>query len=112
MTTRRRLAASVLAIEALVVLLGIAVAVPLYDVSLTAALVGGLGLSLGCLVAAGTLRSAVGFVLGSLVQVAVLASGVVVPPMVVVGVVFGGLWVTALVLGAKAVALDRERGTL
>ena len=110
MKVRRRLAASVLAFESVVVLFGIAVAIQVYDVTPAVAAGGGLGLSLLCLLACGLLRFGWGFHLGTLVQVLVIASGIVVPPMVVIGVVFAATWGLALHLGRQAVAIERERG--
>lgn len=47
-----------------------------------------------------------GYLAGSLVQVVVLALGLLVPMMFLVGAVFVGLWVAGLRLGAR---IDRER---
>lgn len=110
MTTRRRLAASVLSFEALMVLFAIAVAIQLSDVRPTLALAGGFGLAGACLLAAGSLRHRWGFALGTAVQVLVLASGLVVPAMWLLGAVFAGLWLLALWLGARAITIERDRG--
>ncbi|NUU17557.1 DUF4233 domain-containing protein [Cellulomonas humilata] len=47
-----------------------------------------------------------GYLAGSIVQVLVLAGGVVIPMMFAVGAIFVVLWVVALRLGGK---IDRER---
>jgi hypothetical protein len=47
-----------------------------------------------------------GYVAGSVAQVLVLAAGVVMPMMAVVGAVFVIMWVVALRLGGR---IDRER---
>ena len=69
----------------------------------------GLGLSALALVAAGTMRTRVGITLGWLVQALTWLSGLVVPMMVAVAVVFTGLWVLLLVQGRKADRLVAER---
>ncbi len=63
-------------------------------------------LALACLVVAGMLRSRVGYVLGSVLQVAVIATGFWVPTMFFLGAVFAALWVVALRAGAR---IERER---
>lgn len=68
-------------------------------------LLGG-GLALSLLLAAGLLRQPGGYVVGSVLQVAVVAGGLLVPLMFVVGGVFALLWIAALRLGAR---IDRER---
>jgi hypothetical protein len=47
-----------------------------------------------------------GYVAGSVAQVPVLAMGLLLPMMLVVGLVFAGMWVVALRLGGR---IDRER---
>ncbi|MGO1317464.1 MAG: DUF4233 domain-containing protein [Cellulomonadaceae bacterium] len=47
-----------------------------------------------------------GYVAGSLAQVVVVAGGLVVPMMVLVGLIFAAMWVVALRLGGR---IDRER---
>jgi len=71
---------------------------------------GGIGIGLGlgalCVLAAGTLRSRVGFLLGWGVQVLSLALGFVIPVMFALGAVFLALYAGAYVLGGR---IDRER---
>ena len=67
----------------------------------TAYLLVGTGLAVLCIVAAGLLRRPWGVTLGWLVQLATIASAVIVPMMLVVGLVFLALWVTCLVQGAR-----------
>ena len=55
---------------------------------------------------AGLLRRPGGYVVGSVLQVAVVGAGVVVPMMAVVGTIFAVLWFTGLRLGGR---IDRER---
>jgi len=75
---------------------------------------GGLGLTLGvpsalavaCLVVAGMLRRRWGYIAGWLLQIAVVATGVLVPAMYVVGAIFLLLWWYGLRLGRR---IERER---
>lgn len=61
----------------------------------------GLGLAAACVVAAGVVRTRAGIAFGWLVQLATLASAIVVRPMLLVALIFGGLWVVALVQGRR-----------
>lgn len=102
----RRLCSVVLIFEGFVVFFGALVASRLSDspvfgeVSSGAALAVGGALALGCVLATGLLRSPAGIPVGWAVQVLVLATGLVVPAMFFLGLVFGGLWLTALRIGA------------
>lgn len=91
-----------LVFEALV--FGLAVPVMIMTASvdpLVASLAGGAG-ALLALVAAGTMRRPrVGYPLGWLTQVAALAMGALTYGMLVMGAVFGVLWVTCFVLGRR-----------
>lgn len=69
----------------------------------------GLGLSVLALVAAASMRTAFGITLGWVVQLLTWVSGVIVPVMVAVGLVFTGLWVLLLVQGRKVDRLVAER---
>jgi len=105
----RLLCASVLFFEAVVVGLAIPTALALTEGRRGLIVWGGLALVVLCLVAAAMLRSRAGYVLGSLVQLAVLASGFVLPGMFFLGVIFGGLWVLALVLPGRAARVQAQR---
>ncbi len=56
------------------------------------------------LLTAGLLSSIRGWILGSLLQIALIAYGVVVPLMYFLGVLFAILWVCAYILGKKGEA--------
>lgn len=95
----RMLGASVLTMESLVIAFALLVAKDLSVRSqVPAGILGGV-LALLCLVAAGLLKRSVGWVLGSLVQVGLIAMGLVVPMMYLLGLLFAGLWVAAIVVG-------------
>ncbi|MFK5633104.1 DUF4233 domain-containing protein [Ornithinimicrobium sp. LYQ103] len=109
----RRLGATTLTAQALVVLLGTLVAWRLGatsgDPGSTAYLWVGGALALLCLVAAGALRGRAGVALGWLCQLLTLASALVLPAMVVVAVIFGLLWWLCLSQGRRMDALTAER---
>jgi Protein of unknown function (DUF4233) len=105
----RVLCSSVLFFEALVVALAIPAALALTGPHHGLILWGGLALAAGCLLAAGLLRSAAGYALGSALQLAVLASGLLLPAMFSLAALFGGLWVLAIVLARKADRYARLR---
>lgn len=106
---RRLLALLVLVAEAFVVGFATLVAKDLSGLTQTQALLGGGGLALLCLVAAGLLRSRLGYLLGWVVQVLMIASALWVPLMLFLGLAFAGLWVVVLVQGSKADALTARR---
>ena len=62
-----------------------------------------------CVLAAALMRSPWGVSLGWLIQLATLLSALVVPAMLLVGVMFGALWVTSLVQGHRIDALPAGR---
>lgn len=109
MRTRRILCASVLVAESLVIVFAMLVALPLSDVPRDAVLaVGGAG-AVACLLLAGLLRHRWAYVAGSVLQVALVASGFVVPAMFFLGVVFAAIWVTCLVLARRVEEIQRAR---
>jgi hypothetical protein len=95
----RVLAATVLCFEALVVFFAGLVAKDLSSASPAVALAASGGLALACLLCVGLLRTRAGYVLGSVLQVGVLAAGLWVPVMFFLGLVFAALWAFALVVG-------------
>jgi hypothetical protein len=103
----RRLLAVVIGTQGLAVFFGALVARSLAAVTAPATgsntsgtvMVAGSFLAVLCILDAGLLRRPWGVTLGWALQVATLASAVVVPVMLLVGLLFGGLWLTALVLG-------------
>lgn len=98
----RRLLATVLGCEAIVIALAIPVAVSVLDVD--GATAGGVcgGLAVACLLLAGLLRFRWAVVVGSVLQVLIVATGFMVPAMFFLGVLFGALWATAIWMGRKA----------
>jgi uncharacterized protein DUF4233 len=100
----RAIAASTLVFEALVVFFAGLVAKELSSLSTGAALGLAGGLSLACLVTAGLLRHPAGYVVGSVLQVAVVAAGFWVPVMFFLGALFAVIWFAGLRLGRRVEA--------
>ena len=103
---RRMMCASVLGFESIVLALSSIVLISVEGMSRTWGLVIGLGLAIAALVIAGLLRLEAAYYAGFALQVAALAVGIVVPAMIVVALLFGGLWTAAYLLGRK---IEREQ---
>ena len=103
------IAAAVLVFEGLVVFFATLVALDLSDVDDATLWSVGSTLAGACVVAAALLRRSWGYVVGSVLQVAVIAAGFVVPAMFFLGLLFAGLWFLALHLGRKVARLQREQ---
>ena len=102
-TMTRRLLGAVIGTQGLAVFFGALVARGLAaaqgsHASSSFLLVGSL-LALLCILDAGLLRRPWGVTVGWVLQIATLASAFIVPVMLVVGLLFGSLWLTALVQG-------------
>lgn len=99
----RRLSATVLVLEAVVIALTIVPAVKLEHVAPdTAATAAGIAVVLA-LVLAGLARKFLAATLigGSLLQAVVIASGTVIPVMYALGGIFAALWITGIWLGHR-----------
>lgn len=103
---RRSLAAAVLALEGLVVVFASLVAMAQSSLGRGPSLGLGGGLAVACFVGSGLLRFPAGTVLGWVLQGLLILTGIWVPMMFFLGVVFGALWVTALRVGGR---IDREK---
>lgn len=101
---------TVLALEAFVVLFAALAAYGLRAVEPMVILGVGLGGFLLCILAAGMLRSMVGYVLGWLIQAGLIVAGLLIPELRVhllaVAVAFTVIWVVSLRVGAR---IDVER---
>jgi hypothetical protein len=98
-----RLSATVLILEAIVIALTIVPAVKLEDATpLSAGIAAGIA-TLAAIVLASMARRklAVTLVGGSLLQALVIASGVILPVMYILGGIFALLWVTGIWLGHR-----------
>lgn len=106
----RRLCGTVLGMEAVVVLLAIVPAKVLEHASGgTVGAVGGAIALLAILLAGCVGRPRMGWALyaGSALQLLVIASGVMIPAMYVLGVIFTALWFTGIWLARKVESADR-----
>lgn len=105
----KSVAAALLIFEGIVVGLAIPLATSLSNVDAAVAITVGSVLALLCFAAGGMQRRPLGEKVGSVIQVLVLGTGFVVPAMFILGVIFGGLWVMAIVLGRRMAADQRAR---
>lgn len=101
----RVLASAVLAMESLV--MGIAVLLATKDHSGGPLLLGGL-IAILLILCIGLLKMRIGWILGSLLQVAMIAYGFVVSTAFVLGAIFAFLWICAIVVGRKGEAARAE----
>lgn len=95
------LGSAVLAME--VIVMGFAVLLASKNESDELLILGGI-IAFLLIIAAGMLRKRSGWILGSLLQVAMLVYGFVTTPLFFLGALFGGLWVAAIVVGRKGEA--------
>ena len=101
----RQLCGTVLIIEAVVI--GLAIPVAIVQEHLRHGVAGGVGggLAVCALLLSGLIgRPGMGWVLwaGTALQVLVIAAGVVVPAMYILGAIFAALWITAIRLARRA----------
>jgi hypothetical protein len=100
----RQLCGTVLAMEAIVIGLAIPVAIVLEHLSHSVAGGVGGGLAVCALLLSGLVgrpRMAWALVAGSILQVLVIAAGVAVPAMYILGAIFAALWVTGIWLAHR-----------
>ena len=65
-------------------------------------------LAIALLLNAGLMKKKVGWVLGSVLQLAMIGYGYVVTPMYFMGALFAGLWIAAFLVGRKGEAIRAE----
>lgn len=106
---KRVMAATVLVFEAMVVFFASLVAKDLTGLSTAEAVGGGAVLAVVLVLSAGVLGRPGGYWWGSVLQVVVVATGLLLTVMFGLGLLFAGLWVGALVIGTR---IDRERAAL
>jgi hypothetical protein len=105
-STQESLGAIVLGFEVIVVFLAALVAFGLRSLPAATALGGGGVLILAMLVTLGLLRFRWGYAVGWAVEIAIVATGFVLPAMFVVGGFFAILWAYCMIQGAR---IDREK---
>jgi len=103
---QRRLCSAILFLQAVVLGLSTPVLVQGDDLSTKQSLVVGLGLTVACILVAGMLRKPWAYHLGWAIQAGSLALGYFTSVMIVLGIIFGLLWFTAVRLGAT---IDRDK---
>jgi hypothetical protein len=84
--------------------MGFALLLAMDNHSATALWIGGL-IAILCLLTAGMMKSMRGWYIGTVLQIALIAYGVVIPLMYFMGALFAGLWATAYVVGRKGEAV-------
>jgi hypothetical protein len=97
----RVLASAVLVMESFT--LGFALLIAM-DTASRSAMIYGASIAIALLLAPGFLRSKFGWILGSLLQLAMLAFGLVVNSFLIVGLIFAALWIAAILVGRKGEA--------
>ncbi len=97
----RVLASSVLAMEFFVMLFAVLIA--RLDQNGSAILFGAF-LTVAFLITPGLLKWRAGWIFGSVLQLLMIGYAFVVPAMAIVGVIFGALWIAAIVVGRKGEA--------
>jgi len=97
----RMLASSVLVMEFFV--MGFAMLLAKDNHGLSTIIAGAI-IALLLLLTPGLLKKRTGWILGSILQFLMIGYAVVVPSMAIVGVIFGGLWIAAIVVGRKGEA--------
>jgi hypothetical protein len=74
----------------------------------TSAIIVGAVIALLLLLTPGLLKKRTGWILGSALQIVMIGYAVVVPSMAIVGLIFGGLWIAAIVVGRRGEAIRAE----
>ena len=74
----------------------------------TSAIIAGAVIALLLLFTPGLLKKRTGWILGSVLQIVMIGYAVVVPSMAIVGLIFGGLWIAAIVVGRRGEAIRAE----
>lgn len=102
---RELLGSIVLGFELLVVFLGALVLFGLHSLPAAVALGGGAALIVLTIVAIGLLRNTAGVVLGWVIQLIVVAAGLLVPAFFIVGAIFTAMWAYCMIAAAR---IDRN----
>lgn len=97
----RVLGASVLAMESIV--MGFALLLAKDNHSATVLWLGAT-IAFFMIISAGLLKKKFGWILGTLLQIAMVAYGAFVPSLFIMGAIFMGLWIAAIVVGRKGEA--------
>ena len=101
----RILSAAVLTMEAFV--MGFAVLLAMGEHTGGVLTLGGV-IAIAALLTAGLMKKRIGWIIGSILQVAMIGYGYFVTSMYFMGALFAGLWVTAFLVGRKGEAIRAE----
>lgn len=101
----RVLGAAVLVMESMV--MGFALLLAMKEASTTALVIGSL-ISLALFLSAGLLKKRAGWIIASILQLAMAGYSVVVPSLSIIAVIFILLWGCAIYFGRKGEAIRRE----
>lgn len=104
----RGMCAAMLSLEAIILALAVPVMISVEGVAKPLALGLGLGLALLCILTAGLLGRPHAYVVGHVIQLAVICLGFLVPVMFLVGAMFAALWLGAFFFGRRIEA-DKSR---
>ena len=105
-SVQQSLASIVLGFELIVMFLAALVAFGLKALSAPVALIGGAVICLVIVATLGLLRYRWGIIVGWVVQGVIVATGIFVPIMFIIGALFAGMWVYSMVAGGR---IDREK---
>jgi len=97
----RVLGSAVLVMEFLIMCFAMLIAKDIHEPS---TIIAGSVIAILLLLTPGLLKKRTGWILGSILQFLVIGYAVVVPSMAIVGLIFGGLWIAAIVVGRKGEA--------
>ena len=97
----RVLGSAVLAMEFLVMCFAMLLA---KDNQEPSTIIAGAVIAILLLLTPGLLKKRTGWILGSILQFFMIGYALVVPSMAIVGLIFGGLWIAAIVVGRKGEA--------
>ncbi len=97
----RVLASAVLVMESFSI--GFALLIAMKDVD-GAPIIYGVAIAIALLLAPGLLKRRAGWVLGWVLQAAMLGFGLVVNSFLIIGLIFAGLWIAAILVGRKGEA--------
>ena len=101
----RILSAAVLTMEAFV--MGFAVLLAMGEHTGSVLTLGGV-IAIAALLSAGLMKKRIGWIIGSILQVAMIGYGYFVTSMYFMGALFAGLWITAFLVGRKGEAIRAE----
>lgn len=68
-------------------------------------IIGGAAIAILLLLTPGLLKKRTGWILGSVLQFVMIGYAAVVPAMAIVGAIFGGLWIAAIIVGRRGEAI-------